>query len=144
MGKMSKVTTRRLSYSKRCEEPPSGGLASSLIPSIFRKSATLNSLAPGASWSRMTPTLTTRLAASLSPLARSLVGALLEAEVANRLSVSASAQHSFFEGLDVFTLHKRPRGPELPEIEKRPTERERATSSVMRGGSAGSSPRFGR
>ncbi|CAK8990772.1 unnamed protein product [Durusdinium trenchii] len=62
------------------------------------------------------------LAASLSPLARSLVGALLEAEVANRLSVSASAQHSFFEGLDVFTLHKRPRGPELPEIEKRPTE----------------------
>ncbi|CAK8990591.1 unnamed protein product, partial [Durusdinium trenchii] len=43
MGKMSKVTTRRLSYSKRCEEPPSGGLASSLIPSIFRKSATLNS-----------------------------------------------------------------------------------------------------
>jgi len=67
-------------------------------------------------------TLDDGLAASLSPSARSLVGALLEADVKQRLPVEASSKHHFFEGLDVFALHRRPRGPELPEMEKRPKE----------------------
>mmetsp|Transcript_51391 Transcript_51391/g.62856 ORF Transcript_51391/g.62856 Transcript_51391/m.62856 type:complete len:349 (+) Transcript_51391:3-1049(+) len=62
------------------------------------------------------------LASSLSSSARSLVGALLQADVRERLPVDASAKHEFFEGLDVFALHKRPRGPELPEFDPKPKE----------------------
>lgn len=61
------------------------------------------------------------LASSLSPSARSLVGSLLQ-DVKERSSVASAAKHDFFEGLDVFALHKRPIGPDLPEIEVKPKE----------------------
>jgi len=51
--------------------------------------------------------------ASLSENARSFVAALMQADVSQRLAVTESAQHAFFEGTDVFALYKKPRGPEI-------------------------------
>ncbi|CAE7219490.1 unnamed protein product [Symbiodinium necroappetens] len=56
---------------------------------------------------------------TLSPSAQTLTRALLEADLSKRLPVQGTAKHEFFEGLDVFTLYRRPRGPELPEIQPR-------------------------
>lgn len=50
---------------------------------------------------------------ALPSAAQSLVGSLLEVEVARRLPVVAAAAHAFFEGVDVFALHRKPRGPEI-------------------------------
>jgi len=54
--------------------------------------------------------------AALEPLpekARGLVARLLEGEVAKRLRVEDAASDPFFEGLDVFTLYTKPRGPDI-------------------------------
>lgn len=53
---------------------------------------------------------------SLEPLserARGLAKRLLETEVAKRLSVQGAASDAFFEGMDVFTLYNKPRGPDI-------------------------------
>lgn len=55
-------------------------------------------------------------AAELSEGARSLADALLQADPSKRLSVVESANYAFFEGMDVFTLYTKLRGPELPEF----------------------------
>jgi len=54
----------------------------------------------------------------LSENAHTFVAALLEADASKRMSVAESATSPFFEDLDVFSLHTRPRGPELPALEK--------------------------
>jgi len=55
---------------------------------------------------------------ALSERARGLAAGLLEADATRRMSVAAAAHDPFFDGLDVFSLYKRPRGPELPAIDK--------------------------
>merc|ERR1739848_475897 len=57
----------------------------------------------------------------LSDSARALVGALMEQNPDARLSVPGAAEHYFFEGIDVFTLYQKPRGPELATAPAAPT-----------------------
>jgi len=54
----------------------------------------------------------------LSERARGLASRLLEPDTAQRLSVVGAASAPFFEGLDVFALYKKARGPDLPVFEK--------------------------
>jgi len=53
----------------------------------------------------------------LQESAQQLTGALLEAEPSRRHSVAQAATDKFFEGMDVFTLYRRPRGPALPAVD---------------------------
>eukprot|EP00930_Biecheleria_cincta_P084367 TRINITY_DN73855_c0_g1_i1.p1 TRINITY_DN73855_c0_g1~~TRINITY_DN73855_c0_g1_i1.p1 ORF type:complete len:916 (-),score=147.14 TRINITY_DN73855_c0_g1_i1:58-2805(-) len=57
--------------------------------------------------------------AELSTKAQSLVSALLQRDVPKRMSVSESPKSQFFEGMDVFSLYRKPRGPVLPEVQKK-------------------------
>merc|ERR1712217_142333 len=54
----------------------------------------------------------------LSENARRLATKLLEKNAADRLSILGAASDPFFDGLDVFMLYARPRGPDLPTFEK--------------------------
>ncbi|CAE8615040.1 unnamed protein product, partial [Polarella glacialis] len=55
----------------------------------------------------------------LSDNAKGLAASLLEADLEKRSSVTLAATSTFFEGTDVFSLYKRPRGPDLPEVQKK-------------------------
>jgi len=57
-------------------------------------------------------------AEGMSQRATSLADALLAADTSRRLSVQHAAVDPFFEGMDVFALHRRPRGPVLPAGER--------------------------
>lgn len=55
---------------------------------------------------------------TLSEAAQNLASKLLNADPEARLPVAAAASDPFFEGLDVFTLYRRPRGPDVPSFDK--------------------------
>lgn len=57
-------------------------------------------------------------AEGLSQRAMALADALLAADTSRRLSVQQAAVDPFFDGMDVFTLYRKPRGPALPAAER--------------------------
>jgi len=55
---------------------------------------------------------------TLSEAAHNLVCKLLHTDPELRLPVAVAATDPFFEGLDVFALYRRPRGPDVPSFDK--------------------------
>eukprot|EP00747_Dinoflagellata_sp_TGD_P084739 gnl/TRDRNA2_/TRDRNA2_162637_c0_seq1.p1 gnl/TRDRNA2_/TRDRNA2_162637_c0~~gnl/TRDRNA2_/TRDRNA2_162637_c0_seq1.p1 ORF type:complete len:607 (+),score=142.20 gnl/TRDRNA2_/TRDRNA2_162637_c0_seq1:222-1823(+) len=56
----------------------------------------------------------------LSANAKSLINSLLEADVEKRMRIEDAAATPFFEGMDVFSLYKKPRGPHLEKGQAAP------------------------
>lgn len=54
----------------------------------------------------------------LSEQARKLVSRLLEPDVVKRLPVAGAASDQFFQGMDVFRLYAKPRGPEIAAAQR--------------------------
>lgn len=59
---------------------------------------------------------------SVSAAARDFIGLHLEVDKAKRMLVSESGSHAVFVGLDVWTLYRRPRGPDMPIAGPAPAE----------------------